>query len=113
LSKEQSPKTAQDKPYRESIGSANFSSLTTHPDTSYVVSVLSRYLDSPGLDHWAAVQHLFAYLNGTVNYELTYGTAEHPLLGYTDADSSMHKDRRAISGYAFLVNGGAVSWSSK
>ena len=25
----------------------------------------------------------------------------------------MNKDRRAISGYAFLIDGGAVSWLSK
>ena len=35
------------------------------------------------------------------------------LEGYADADSSMAEDRKAISGYAFLVNGGAVSWSAK
>jgi hypothetical protein len=35
------------------------------------------------------------------------------LEGYSDADGSMHEDRKAISGYAFLLDGGAVSWSSK
>jgi hypothetical protein len=33
--------------------------------------------------------------------------------GYTDADGNMNEDRRAISGYAFLIDGGAVSWGSK
>jgi hypothetical protein len=28
-------------------------------------------------------------------------------------DGSMAKDRHAIMGYAFLIDGGAVSWSSK
>ena len=35
------------------------------------------------------------------------------LVGYVDADSSMNEDRKAISGYAFLIHGGAVSWSAK
>ena len=35
------------------------------------------------------------------------------LTGYTDADGSMAEDRHAISGYAFLIHGGAVSWSAK
>lgn len=35
------------------------------------------------------------------------------MTGYTDADGSMAEDRRAVSGYAFLIDGGAVSWSSK
>ena len=34
------------------------------------------------------------------------------LTGYTDADGSMSEDRHAISGYAFLIHGGAVSWSA-
>ena len=35
------------------------------------------------------------------------------LIGYADADGSTAEDRRAITGYAFLIDGGAVSWSSK
>ena len=31
----------------------------------------------------------------------------------TDTDSSMVEDRHAISVYAFLINGSAVSWSLK
>ena len=34
-------------------------------------------------------------------------------MGYTDADGASQPHRRAISGYAFLIDGGAVSWSSK
>jgi hypothetical protein len=34
-------------------------------------------------------------------------------VGYADADGSMAEDWRAISGYAFLLNGGAVSWACK
>ena len=35
------------------------------------------------------------------------------LQGYADADGSMNEDRKAISGYAFMINRGAVSWSAK
>ena len=35
------------------------------------------------------------------------------LTGYTDTDGSMAEDRHTISGYAFLIHGGAVSWSAK
>ena len=30
-----------------------------------------------------------------------------------DADGSLQEHRHAISGYVFLVNRGAISWSSK
>ena len=44
---------------------------------------------------------------------LAYRGQVKELMGYVDADRSMNEDRRAISGYTFLVNGGAVSWSAK
>ena len=44
---------------------------------------------------------------------LPYGEARRTLEGYGNADSSMSEDQRAISGYTFLIDGGAVSWSSK
>lgn len=44
---------------------------------------------------------------------MTYsGLGEH-LAGFTDADGNMVEDHHAMSGYAFIINGGAVSWSAK
>jgi len=45
--------------------------------------------------------------------KLVYGGEEKTLVGYADVDGNMAEDRRTISGYAFLIDGGAVSWSSK
>lgn len=45
--------------------------------------------------------------------ELTYGGGKKGLEGYTDADGASQEHRQAILGYAFLIDGGAVSWSSK
>ena len=47
------------------------------------------------------------------NLWLTYSETKHTLEGYMDVDGSMGKDRQAVSGYAFLIDSGAVSWSSK
>jgi hypothetical protein len=44
---------------------------------------------------------------------LTYGKESSPLEGYADANGSMAEDCHAISGYAFLIDGTAISWSSK
>ena len=35
------------------------------------------------------------------------------MVSYANADKSMFKDRRAISGYTFIIDRGAVSWSLK
>ena len=52
-------------------------------------------------------------MKGTHDLWLTYSNSVKELEGYADADGSMAEDRKAISGYTFLVNGGAVSWSVK
>jgi hypothetical protein len=44
---------------------------------------------------------------------VTYGKIKHGLMGYTDQDEQSQKHRHAISGYVFLVDGGAISWASK
>ncbi|OJT15351.1 Retrovirus-related Pol polyprotein from transposon TNT 1-94, partial [Trametes pubescens] len=119
LTSAQSPSTPaeigamRDVPYREAVGSLMYASLGTRPDITYAVSILSRFSDNPGRIHWDAVRRVFRYLNGTKHLKLMYGTSDFDLVGYSDADGSMHEDRKAISGYAFLIDGGAVSWSSK
>ena len=45
--------------------------------------------------------------------QLTYGRVLSALIGYADADGSMAEDCRVILGYAFLIDGGAMLWSSK
>ena len=70
-------------------------------------------MDNLGRTHWEAVKPVFHYLLGTKNWELTYGTTEDGLKGYTNADGASQEHQHAISRYVFLVNGGAVSWSSK
>ena len=68
---------------------------------------------TPGEAHWEAVKRIFWYLSGTRDYTLTYGGERHNLVGYTDADGASQDHHRAISGYAFLIDGGAISWSSR
>ena len=119
LTTEQSPSTTaevaemRNVPYREAVGSLMYASLGTRPDITYAVSALSRFSENPGRAHWEACKRVFRYLMGTKTLRLTYGAKEVDLIGFTDADGSMHDDRKAISGYAFLIDGGAVSWASK
>ena len=50
---------------------------------------------------------------GRRNFKLTFGATQTGLEGYVDADGMSHADRKAILGYVFLIDGGAISWSSK
>jgi hypothetical protein len=101
-------------PYREAIGSLMYAFIATRPDISFAVAILSRFCGAPGSPHWEAVKRVFRYLKGTRDLGLTFSLdGEGGMIGYGDADGSMQDDRRAISGHAFLINGGAVSWYSK
>ena len=100
-------------PYREAVGALMYAMLGTRPDISFAVTMVSKFSSNPGLTHWEAVKRIYRYLLGTKTLRLLYGGGEKELIGYADADGSMAEDRRATSGYAFLVDGGAVSWSTK
>jgi hypothetical protein len=75
--------------------------------------MVTHFASNPGPAHWEAVKQIFCYLSGTHDLWLTYGKVSTPLKGYADADGSMAEDHRAISGYAFLIDGSTISWSSK
>jgi len=100
-------------PYREAVGALNWAALATHPNIAFTVTMVTRFAANPGPVHWEAVKRIFRYLAGTWELWLSYGETRHALKGYADVDGSMAEDWRAISGYAFLINRGAVSWSSK
>jgi len=78
LSKDQCPKTPAEVeamrsiPYAHAVGSLMYLAISTRPDIAYSVGVLSRFSANPGLQHWAAVKHLFRYLKGTLDYKLIY-----------------------------------------
>jgi len=100
-------------PYREAVGSLMYAAMGTRPDIAFATSTVAQFSENPGWIHWEAVKRIFRYLLGTKKLELTYGGEQRGLTGYADADGSSQDHRRAISGYVFMIDGGAVSWSSK
>ena len=119
LLKSQSPTKLEDiakmknVPYREAVGSLMYAAMGTRPDIAFATSTVSQFSENPGWVHWEAVKRIFRYLLGTKKLELVYGGDKRGLVGYVDADGASQDHRRAISGYVFMVDGGAVSWSSK
>jgi hypothetical protein len=45
--------------------------------------------------------------------QLSYGGQQKELIGYANADGNIAEDCHVISGYAFILHSGAVSWSTK
>jgi hypothetical protein len=112
-------------PYKEAIGSLMYAVVGSRPDIAYSVSLLARFMQNPGRTHWEAVKRVIRYLKGTKDAKLTIGRGgtfawaledkreRRGLEGFSDADGNSQEHRHAISGYAFTIDGGAVSWNSK
>jgi hypothetical protein len=66
LSKDNFPTTENEKqamekiPYRQAIGSLMWAAVATHPDISFAVSLLSQFLEYPGITHWNAFKRVLS-----------------------------------------------------
>ena len=85
--------------------------LCTRLDIALAVSVMSRYQSNLSKEHWTVVKNILKYLRRTKDLFLIFkGSPELRIEGYTDLDfMSNLNDRRSISGYVFLYNGGSTS----
>ena len=100
-------------PYCEAMGSLMYAAMGTRPDIVFATLTVAQFSENPGWPHWEAVKKIFCYLLGTKDLELTYGGEERGLVGYVDANGVSQEHRQAISSYVFMVDGGAILWSSK
>ena len=114
------PKTKDEKekmtrvPYANAVGSLMYAMMCTRPDICYVVGLVSRFQSNLGLAHWKTVKRILRYLKGTTDYVLCYQGSDLHMIGYNDADWGSDLDEcKSTSGYAFLLNNGAIIWSSK
>ena len=101
--------------YRSIVGKLLWLSVCTRPDITTAVSRLSRALQKPSKKHWIGAKRLLRYLKNTKTHGLTYGGGDLVLHGWSDSDwaGTANPGRRSTSGWIFLLNGAAVSWSSK
>jgi hypothetical protein len=121
LSKSMSPETEEERkqmlsiPYRGAVGSLMYVAVSTRPDISKAVSNVSRFLDTPGLQHWQAVKRIFRYLKGTRDIKLVLGgTAPLQLNAYSDADWGGDIDtRRSTTGFVVLLGTSLICWKSR
>ena len=100
-------------PYRAAVGSLMYLAVGTRPDIVFAVSTVAQFCQDPGPEHWEAVKHIYRYLLGTKKLALTFGEGKQGLEGFTDTDGASQEHRHAISSYAYILDGGAVSWASK
>ena len=127
--------------YGSVVGSLLYAAVSTRPDITYAVGVLSRFISNPQPHHWEAAKRVLRYLKGTAALGLYYRAPGHVsstssvsnlqsqsnkpgtasagsslTIGpvYTDANwGGDLDDRKSTSGMVAKMNGCAVSWKSK
>ncbi|WVZ03280.1 hypothetical protein V8G54_024086 [Vigna mungo] len=122
LTKEQCPKTEDERrkmesvPFSNGIGSIMYGMVCTRPDLAHGVSVLNRFMVDPGQIHWDALKWMLRYIKGSLDTGLLFqnnfqggGYIE----GFVDSDFAGCMDtRKSCLGYVFTLFGTAVSWRS-
>ena len=78
------------------------------------ISLAGRYQSNPRVDHWTAVKNILKYLKRTKDMFLIYGGDKELVInGYVDGSFDTNlDDSKSQTEYVFILNGGAVSWSS-
>ena len=100
-------------PYSSAVGSLMYAMVCSHPDLSYVVGAISRYMTNLGKEHWKAVQWIFKYLHSSTDVCLHFGRTRDGVVGYVNFDFACDLDkRRSLTGYVFTVGGCAISWKA-
>ncbi|SJL16287.1 uncharacterized protein ARMOST_19807 [Armillaria ostoyae] len=115
LSSKEEEDEMEGKPYHQVLGSMMWGQLATRPDLVYIVSLLSRFQNHPGLAHWNLLMHVIGYIKMIMDYEIIYtqGKSLKPM-GFIDADYGGCKDMmRSTLGYVFMMAGGPILWSAK
>ena len=79
--------------------------------------MVSRFMESPTNEHWAAIKRIVRYIAGTSEYGCKYlnkPTENLKLLGYSDSDHAGDLEKRkSTSGVVFFLNGNVVTWTSQ
>jgi hypothetical protein len=94
-------------PYREAVGKLLYIAGNTRPDISFATSQVSQFLNNPSEEHWKAVQQIFRYLKGTMEYSINYQKQNAlNLTAHCDSDwAGSHEGFKSISGTMILLNG--------
>jgi len=102
--------------FRSIVGSLRYL-VNTRPDIAYSVGMVSRFMESPTNEHWAAIKRIVRYIAGTSEYGCKYlnkPTENLKLLGYSDSDHAGDLEKRkSTSGVVFFLNGNVVTWTSQ
>jgi hypothetical protein len=100
--------------FQKLTGQLIYLAVGTRPDITYAVVKISQKMHDPTQQDFANAKRILRYLAGTSKKGLFYpASGKLTLEGYADADWAGDTDRISITGYVFLLNGAAISWTSR
>ena len=113
--------------YQQCVGACMYLTCFTRGDCSFAVNQCARFMHNPGPTHIAAIKRVLRYLAGTRDRGITYRrdvtdaaaaamgkrVGPNQITASADADHAGAKDRRSVSGYAIMLAGAMVMWTSK
>jgi len=111
---DQCPET-QLKKFQEMLGSAGWLVTQTRLDIAYAVNKLAQFNANPSDLAQECMNHLYRYLNGTMDLGILFEKGSEILEGYTDSNwgDPNSLDKRSTSGYVFTLANAPISWSSR
>ena len=62
--------------YKRLVGKINYLAIT-HLDIAHSVSIVSQYMPSLIVDHWAVVEHILCYSKGAPRHGILYSNHGH------------------------------------
>ncbi|XP_018501075.1 uncharacterized mitochondrial protein AtMg00810-like [Pyrus x bretschneideri] len=100
--------------YRSIVGALQYLTFT-RPDIAHAVNDVCQYMTQPTKAHFFLVKRISRYLQGTLDYGLTYIPSQDiNILAFSDADWAADINaRRSITGYVVYVGNNPISWQSK
>jgi hypothetical protein len=89
--------------------------IITRPYIAYVVHVVSQFIVSPIIVHWATILCILRHLHCTVFQSLLLSsTSSLQLRAYFDADhDSDPPERKSVTGFCIFLSDSLISWKTK
>lgn len=99
------------KRYQALVGSANYLSIVSRPDISYVVGKWARYMANPSEEHMEGLIWLYGYLKSSIHHGIYLdGKAPQGIHGMVDSDYGGCLDTyRSTTGWVFFAAGAPIS----
>ena len=98
------------KEYRRIVGSLLYLTIT-RPNITFLVGIISQFMERPCVDHMATAKRILRYVKGTLDYGLFYqNKIVYSLQGYIDVDWGGNvTDRRSTTSHCFSFGSTVIS----